>query len=177
MELQYFEDQADLRIKFASMSGFRFVGDAVMEYQGLFLDEDGRRPDWLPPKWDVGDQETVDTRSEYIRAAWSLRSKDGDIAAVEHETGLEILVVIGTGLAVNAISGLVAVAWKEWRRRREQFRDHREKGPLPRSEDRLVVERTVESPDGTRTYQKTEIPAALVTDRIVERLIGQAVGS
>jgi hypothetical protein len=117
----------------------------------------------------------VDTLFEHTREGWHLRSDDGDIAAIEHETGIEILVGIGIGLAVNAISGFTTAAWKEWRRRRKQASEWREQLPQGPSEDRLVVERSVESPDGTRRHEKSAVPAHLVTEELIYRLVDAAV--
>jgi len=175
MELQEFEDQADLRIKFASMKGQRPLSDAGPEYDGLFRDKDGRPAEWLPVGWQVGDTAMVETLFEHTRQAWRVHSDVGDIAAVEHETGIEILVAIGIGLSVNAITGFTTSAWREWRRRREQTREWREGLPQGPSEDRLVIERTVELPDGTRTHHKSTVPAQLVTRELIERLVGTAV--
>jgi hypothetical protein len=59
----------------------------------------------------VKDEEIVHTLSEHMRQAWRLESDSGEMPAVEHETGIEILVLIGIGLSVNAITAFTTAAW------------------------------------------------------------------
>jgi len=146
-------------------------GDAGAEYTELFRDKHGRAASWLPDGWDVGESEVVDTALEYLRDAWRIRSSLGDVAAVEHETGLEILVAVGVGISVNAITAVVASAWKEWRRRRDETSESRPTISERPAEDRLVFERIIESPDGTRTHRRTSVPAHLVTEERIQHLV------
>jgi hypothetical protein len=70
VEIQEFEDQADLRIKFASMRGQRLVSDAGPEYAGLFRDNDV-----VPPRGFLSDG-TLETPGSWTRSL-STRVRDG----------------------------------------------------------------------------------------------------
>jgi hypothetical protein len=165
-ELQAFEDRPVLRVKFASLRGDgpHLVSDASTEYQGLF--------DELPAGWSVTEEGLVETITEYSRRAWRLSSDEGDIVAVEHETGLELL-VISVGLAETTVK-LVSWAWKRWKARRDESRPLRTAPPAP-GNDAVVFERTTLAPDGTRTQHKVTVPADLVTEDLILRSVtGQA---
>jgi hypothetical protein len=156
--LQEFEDQAVLRIKFASLRGEgpQFVSDAISEYEGLF--------DELPAEWSQTEKGAVQTSWGFHQIAWRLSTPDGDVVAVEHETGLEIL-VISAGLAEKAAKR-VSWAWKRWKERREQTKATRAASGTP-GEDALVVEQTIWAADGTRTQNRVTVPPTLVSDDLI----------
>lgn len=117
--VQGLEYAFDRRIKFASVDNRgRYVGDAAEEYESFL--------DGLPPglRQESGDL-AIQTRSEGARRAWHLRSKhELDIAVVEHETGVEFLLVsvvtpVFVGLATNAIYDLTKWGLNKWLERRQ----------------------------------------------------------
>lgn len=168
--LQDFEDRSALRIKFASVRGEgpHLVSDASGEYAGLF--------DGLLEGWEVTEEGSVETITEYQRHAWRLSSEDGDVVAVEHETGLEIL-VISVGLAETAAK-LVVWGWRTWKQRRDESRPARTTPAVAPGNDAVVFERTTQAPDGTRTQSRVMVPANLVTDELILRYVtGEAVAA
>jgi hypothetical protein len=104
--IQDLEYSFDTRIKFASVdSKGRYRSDALEEYDSFL---DGLPPGWRrePGNFQIG------TRSEGSRQAWHLRSKDElDVAVVEHETGVEILLfvaaVVVAPVAINVASSAI----------------------------------------------------------------------
>jgi hypothetical protein len=174
VDLQHYEDRTAIRIKFASEKGRRLVSDATGEYQDLFIGPAGQAA-WLPPGWEVDPGGMIDTLTEHKRPAWRLRSADGEVVAVEHETGIEVLLAIGIGVSTQAVVGLTKALWKEWRQRRGGSRTLRQEGYGGAGDDALRVETTVEAPDGTRTQRTLSIPASLVDDKRIADLLGGAV--
>jgi hypothetical protein len=117
--IQDLEYSFDTRIKFASLDRKgRYRGDALEEYESFL---DGLPSGWRrePGNFQIG------TRSEGSRQAWHLRSKDDlDVAVVEHETGLEILLVgavapIAISVASSAIYDLSKWGLSKWLQRRQ----------------------------------------------------------
>jgi len=111
MNVQHLERNADVRIKFAAINQFGGLeSDANQEYVDLFTDF---RKDWKL-KENVG---YTNDKSEWVPRSWVLQFKDRktEIAAVEHETGIEILIGITSGLAVEAIVEFTKWAWKKWK--------------------------------------------------------------
>jgi hypothetical protein len=109
------ETTTALRVKFASMDiRGNTVSDAnnVEEYSGFFDD--------LPEGWSAEPVGLIETRTEATRQAWHLSDGKNDFIAVEHETGLEVLVTpVVTGLVVKAVTTLVDWGWKRWTGRRK----------------------------------------------------------
>jgi hypothetical protein len=165
LDLQAFEDEATVRIKFASMHGAHIAHDASQEYAGLC--------DGLPSTGVVTEAGFIETISEYSRPARRLKSGDTEVVAVEHETGLEILVVVGTNVVSTAVVGLATHLWSRWKQRRERTRAQVTSLGL----DALVVEQMIESKDGTRIHNRVTIPPSEVTnDRLVAEIV-QALGA
>jgi hypothetical protein len=169
MDFQRFEDESAIRIKFASERGRRLLSDALdTEYNGLFVGPAGQAS-WIPAEWTVGNAGLIETLSEHQQPAWHFTADGADVLAVEHETGIEVLILlpIVTGLATNAITGLTKSLWKEWRRRRRTSEPVRQ-GYL--GQEVLRVETTTERPDGTRSQRVVTVPAALVSDETFDKL-------
>ena len=103
-----------LRIKFASITARgELRGDALEEEYPAFFAE-------LPAGWTADRLGTIETRTEATRLAWHLCGPDIDVVAVEHETGVEILLFgILTDVASAAILGLATWGWKRWKKLRE----------------------------------------------------------
>ncbi len=110
---QQAEKATPLRIKFASMNDRGDLQyDAHDEYDPLLAA--------LPSPWRAERLGEVTTRRDAEREAWLVTDGKHHLVAVEHETGLELLLLgVATGLAVNALTGLAKWAWKEWRKLRE----------------------------------------------------------
>lgn len=106
---QRIELETRFRIKFAAIDlRGDLVGDAHDEYRSFF--------DQLPPGWSatmLPDQ--IETRTEHLRPAWHLTNSEQEVLAVEHETGVEILLI---GVLTTVIAeGLIAFTrwgWKRW---------------------------------------------------------------
>ena len=109
MKGQEYEDRSNLRIKFASigMDG-SLVRDSSEEYETLFAQ--------LPDEWSILDTDFVESRRADANRAWLLRrGAEEELAAVEHETGVEFLLAVGVSVASAAIIQFVSWAWKRWR--------------------------------------------------------------
>jgi hypothetical protein len=158
VELQEYEDRAIMRIKFACLlgQGPRLVTEANREYPGLF--------DGLPAGWSLTEEGWVEPIAEHRHSALRRSSADGDIVAVQYETGLELLLI---GFALSQSADLVRSLWKEWRHRRETAR----RAGGTRGGDALSFEQTTRAPDGTATHQRVTVPAELVNDELIQRLI------
>jgi hypothetical protein len=161
VELQEFEDRAALRIKFASLrdQGPHLVPDASEEYAGFF--------DELPAGWSMTEEGHIETLAEHTRHARRLSSSDGDVVVVEHETGLEIL-VLSVGLAETAVK-LVSWGWRKWKERRGETRPLRTAPQGAPGNDAVVFERTTWAPDGTRTLSRVTVPADQVSEDLILR--------
>lgn len=132
-----------LRIKFPSLDDQgHYLRDASEEYQQFFHD--------LPSNWSLTGKEEVTTRLERYRKAWILEHGELQIAAVEHETGLEILAGIAAGVGTAAIVGFTKWAWEKWK----EYRANLSKHP-----SFLFIEELIEqNADGsTRIYRRTEL--------------------
>jgi hypothetical protein len=109
-QAQALEEKNALRLKFASIDSWGDpIDDAGDEYLSFFQD--------LPQGWstpiELGE---IETRTEAMRSAWHVNGNDVDIVAVEHETGIELIVVgILTPLVVKAITGFAKWGWKRWK--------------------------------------------------------------
>ncbi len=117
MNAQEYEDRGNLRIKFASTDQFGFLARDASEEYGSFFAE-------APSGWSVTSAGSVNTLRGDGNLAWFYRTDSDEVVAVEHETGIEILVLIGvgvaSGVATEAVVKLVAWAWKRWRDSRAQ---------------------------------------------------------
>jgi len=87
---------------------------------------------------ELGPLKVVEIQGNYQGKAWKLTdADDNSIVIVEHETGLEVLYVIG---ATASIIGLVPIIINTWNRMREHWSPHRGRfgpgGPERRRFDR-----------------------------------------
>ena len=113
MEAQQYEDRSNVRIKFASIDdNGMLMGDSHHEYETLFDD--------LPEQWSVEEAGVVTTSQEGDHRAWILRSETEELIAVEHETGVEILVGVGVNVISTGVVAFAGWAWKKWRDSRAQ---------------------------------------------------------
>jgi hypothetical protein len=111
MKAQEYEDQSSFRIKFASIDNYGFlIRDSSEEYTSFFLE--------TPQGWCAGDTDPVQTFRGDGHRAWLLRMESEEVLAVEHETGIEFLLAVGSAVASTAIVGLVSWAWQRWRNSR-----------------------------------------------------------
>jgi hypothetical protein len=109
INLQALEHHADVRIKFASIdpSGC-LTSDAHDEYNHLFKE--------LPSHWVVKEApQPIETRFDHSRRAWEVNIEQATLGAVEHETGVEFIMAIGSNVAAEAIVQFVTWAWNKWR--------------------------------------------------------------
>ena len=127
-EAQQLESATELRIKFAAMDHRGDLkADAHDEYPKFFVEQ-------LPSGWSAARLGKIETRTEATRDAWHLTNGQIDLVAVQHETGVEILLV---GVATNLISaGLIAFTAWGWRR----WRDLRKNPPHPKVDPSFVIE-------------------------------------
>ena len=162
MDVQELEYKADIRIKFASINdktgGYDDDTHSVI-YEPFFREMEG---DWWPQQ-----NSPIETRFDYNRDAWVLshRSTGAQIAAVEHESGIELLVTgIAVSLASTAIVGFVKWAWNKWKKIRSSLPDRIE----PSLQTEVVTEKF---PDGRiRRTQRFEYRGPLDSE-----LVGQLV--
>jgi hypothetical protein len=158
VSLQEYEDHYAVRVKFACVDKrdhTSLVRYASEEYEGFF-----REPPLLG--WKVGRKNSVRTRGESRRPARQLRGPSGeDFVAVEHETGLEILMLAmalpGTAVAVVQLLD----RWRDRRRRRKH----------PTVEDVVVVERRETASDGTITSTTITVPNEVATRERLQELL------
>jgi hypothetical protein len=147
-----------LRIKFAAITPRGdLVGDALEEY-GSFFDE-------LPPGWSAARlPEPIETRTEFFRPAWHLQGGEQDILAVEHETGVEILLIgVLTEVVAASIIALAIWGWKRWGTLRRG-------SDYPKVDSSLVIEIPRDSVNGPLPPLRLVIPPP-VSDKDVSRYL------
>ncbi|AQX72740.1 hypothetical protein [Dehalococcoides mccartyi] len=72
---------------------------------------------------ELGPMEVVEIQGDYQGKAWKITDADGNsVIIVEHETGLEILYIVGS---VASIASLVPVVVNVWNRMRDHWPPHR----------------------------------------------------
>jgi len=150
---QRYQDRSRLRIKFASIDEYGILTrDASPEYAFL------QRP--LLAGWSATPGDPVKIVRRDRHRTWVLRRRSETVVAVEHETGLEILLPIAQELASAAIIGLVVWSWKTWQAsRKPQVRAG------TKVESTLVLEEVSERrPDGTiRSSRKVQVRGPLTS--------------
>ena len=158
MDIQQLEYDADVRIKFAAINQKGGLdGDANQEYLDLLSN--------FANGWTYTENPLpIETRFEWMRRSWTFTYKDKktEIAAVEHETGIEILVAITSGLAVEAIVHFTKWAWNKWKASRA--------ADTHKIESSLIVETVTDRTEsGTiRTINKIEVHAPLAESDITK---------
>lgn len=141
MSAHELEHGCGFRLKFASLQPDGSLDRDCAEEYATFLQE-------APSGWSVTSAGRIETRFEYERDAWVFSDGDHEIAAVEHETGVEILVPLGVNLASAAIIGFATWAWSRWRTARaakpkSAFVAHKVEERLPDGTERMVTTVTV----------------------------------
>jgi hypothetical protein len=155
--LQEFQERAVLRIKFSSLlgEGPRLTSDAGREHRGFF--------DNLPAGWSVTERARVEPAIfEHRHNASRLSSSEGDIVAIEYETGLE-LVLIAYALGEGTRLGIWA--WKEWRQRRGKAREE----GVARGQDAVSFETTTWEPTGAVTQRRVTFAGDQVDDEVIRK--------
>ncbi len=161
MNLQDFHDRHSLRVKYAISTD-----NDLTQYMSV-------APDYatlwtaLPEGWTTIEKGTVNPRADMgSHLARLISTPAGDVVAVEHETGLEIVAV--TASVVSAAAAVVAL-FQTWRSNR---RTQAVSSPDPiQGRDAMVIETRSERPDGVVVSRTTTIPAHLVTTEAVARLM------
>jgi hypothetical protein len=156
MGAQEFQDNWNRKIKFASIDKQgELVPDAHEEYNMIF------QP--TIEGWVEEAQEYVKLVSGGQHRAWIFSNGQMQLAAVEHETGLEILVGIGVGIATEAIVSFSKWAWGRWWDARS---------PFQKVVPSLVAESIEERfPDGrARVIRRLEVRGPLDRDSVAQHL-------
>jgi hypothetical protein len=137
MTTQTLENTHGVRITFASLrNDGRLDHDCHDEYKYF--------PVAAPTGWTVTASGHIQTRHDHIRDSWLFSDSKHEIAAVEHETGVEILIAVGVNVGSAAIVGFATWAWARWTESRKK------KPPST-----FVAERIEERlPDGTELRVK-----------------------
>jgi hypothetical protein len=165
MNAQQIEDSSDLRIQFGyrDVHGLLVPYAAPRAYDELFSEHPSA---WTLEK--VGKIRT--TRSMHPHRAWVLRHERVQLAAVEHETGLEI---IGAVAAVVTIAQFGVWAYDRWWKKTERPRGIRGRlDPVIRRTqivDRFPDgrERVVRTLEVLRMVPKNQLSAILSGDLVV----------
>ena len=149
MDLQQIQDDYQTRIKFAITSDSDISKDVSgNNHNGILWDS--TPDDWI----EVDEGNVLPEPWTHPHTAKLFGTPAGDLMAVEHETGLEIIVA---GAAVVSAASSVIALFQTWRSHRRA--DH--------EPEALMVERRVEEPDGRVTLTTVHVPASLVTEEIL----------
>jgi len=139
-EARKLEQAAPLRIKFASLDGYgNLIGDSNDGYSQFFTR--------LLDNWhavQIGDIETRDaSQLDYgeMHPAWDVGDGESKLLAVEHETGIELILVgIATGILSDAATNFLRWAWRRWHEVRSDL-------PHPTVSSSLIIEVPRTDPD------------------------------
>jgi hypothetical protein len=115
-QMQQLEDRPPITIKFAQLQSrsARLVPDAFGLYQDLFAD--------LPSGWVPAGEAQLNTRTDSLRPAHAFSHPDveDEILTVEHETGVEFLLMgLVAPLAAAAVQGFVRWSFKKWKHQQD----------------------------------------------------------
>lgn len=154
MSPQELERRCGIRLKFASLRADDTLDRDCHEEYSVF-------PTEAPEGWSVEPTGRIETRHDYDRDSWLFTGENNEIAAVEHETGVEILIAVGVNVGSAAIVGFAAWAWKRWDRAR---------GDKPASS--FVAERIEERlADGTERMVKRVLVYAPVSEQDIRTIL------
>jgi hypothetical protein len=160
-EAQLLEQSAPLRIKFAAIDDTGFLyGDANDDYPHFFAA--------LPDGWSAASLGNITSRRGFTQLAWNLNQGELSLIAVEHETGIELILV---GAAANILSdtamGFIKWAWSRWQRLRNG-------SPTPKVPPSFVIE--VPRVDSSAPPIRLVIPPP-VSDEDLSRYLRVALAS
>ena len=126
-EAQRLEESAPLRIKFAAINDRGdLISDASEEYLRFFAP--------LPDGWGALSLGNINTRREYSQPAWHVSQGELSLVAVEHETGIELILVgVVTAVLSDAATGFIKWAWSRWQ-------ELRKNPPHPKEAPSFVIE-------------------------------------
>jgi hypothetical protein len=119
----------------------------------------------LEEGWVATESKPIMTRSEYLRPTWILSDKKIQIAAVEHETGIEFLFDLAKDIAIGVTTPIiVSILTKMW----NKWRTSRTSSNPSKVEPSYIIEYVSEaSPDGTiKTVKRIEIRGQVSTYKI-----------
>lgn len=140
-EARNLEQAAPLRIKFAALDDF---GNLISDSDDATYSQFFMR---LLDNWhavQIGGIETRDaSRPGYgqLHRAWAVSDGESNLLAVEHETGIElILLEITIGILTDAATNLLRWAWRRWREVRSDL-------PRPIVPSSLIIEVPRRDPD------------------------------
>lgn len=160
MDIQASEYASDLRIKFASLGdGGQLVSDTTeTDYEKFF--------ERVPDGWQVRSIREIHTRSDGQRRARVLAKGETELAAVEHETGVEFLVPVAqsvaAGLGTSALEGLLTWAWQKWGAIRQPPATADGSGQPERCDPTLRLE-TATTANGARKLQRQDFSGPVTT--------------
>jgi hypothetical protein len=115
--MQPIEYNPPLKIKFASIDeNGELVGDASQEYTALFPNPSTK----LEGGWVATKYEMAEAKNAYLHhRTWILTNDKIRIAAVAHETGMELLIdpvkEIAIGVATAGVTSVITWLWNKWR--------------------------------------------------------------
>ena len=155
MNLQDYQDGYTTRFKFAiteEKCNTSYVSEQS-DYSNVWKN--------LPDGWlTVNNGHVTPSSQDHLQPARLISTPSGDILAVEHETGLELLAV---GIAAASATAAIFQAYQAWRANRNRVSS-------PPTDDALVVE-TRRGKDDIVTV--ITIPAHLVTPELLSRLVAE----
>ena len=155
MSTQTLENTHGVRITFASLRD-----DGSLDHD--CHDEYKYFPAAAPREWKVAAAGHIRTRHDHTRDSWLFSDGKHEIAAVEHETGVEILIAIGVNVGSAAIVGFATWAWARWTKSREK------KPPST-----FVAERIEERlPDGTERRVKRITVRGKLSAKQIKNVLG-----
>ena len=142
MKAQEFEDQSEIRIKlgYRGPGGYLLGYAANSDYDSLLSER--------PPGWTMASPVDIETKSEGTRRAWVLAGHGTELAAVEHETGLEIL---GAVAALATIAQFAVWAYDRWKK----VEPDPTAFPGPNERTHLLSRTTERFPDGRERIIRT----------------------
>jgi hypothetical protein len=149
-EAERLERAAPLRLKFASPLNDRgeLWSDADPDYPPFF--------EALPDGWEQTRLGLINTQSGYPRPASQLSDGQFELVAVEHETGIEIILIgVATALLADAVKEFIKWAWRRWQEQRKR------RSVLPAT---LVIE--IPRIDSSASPLRLEVPPPVSDDEL-----------
>ncbi len=154
MDTQALEITHGVRIKFTSLRNDGLLDSDCHEEYSFF-------PVAAPEGWRVQNAGRIQTRYDYTRDSWMFSDGTHEVAAVEHETGVEILIAVGVNVASDALVAFATWAWDRWKQSRAAK-------PAPTFVAEKIEERF---PDGTERRVKRIIVRGEVTPSEIQKVL------